>query len=495
MKVRILIVALLCLLHTAYAQSPNRVLMPKAMQADLSLLEGALTTMHPGLYRYQTPAQFASAVAKVRAQCTKPQTEHRFYILLAQLAEQIHCGHTYLNPLNLADTLAARFLPPTVLPFLFVVGDDNRFIITHNLTPDTCFAPGDELTSVNGIPTSRIIDSLLSISRSDGLNALGKKRHNLFQVPNNVDIYSPYDIFFPFFFGDSKDFLITLNPAKGKTRTTTVQGLTIKERAATYATKFGAAPTPEASFACQYPTPQTAYFKAGTFGFWNSKFPIEAYIDSVFKSIIANKAVQNLIIDIRENEGGNDDLANQILAYLATKPFGCQDAPRLCYRYLTLPDSLRPHLRTWSDDFYAPKAPALYTRNALGLYELKASETCVPIQPRAKHFSGKVYMLIGPNNSSATFEMAANFQAGAMGTLIGEPTGGTRQGLNGGKIFFLTLPNSHFQLDLPIQYYYHPGAPDTGVIPDVTVKTTRQSIAQGTDPALDYTLKLLQKKL
>jgi len=80
-----------------------------------------------------------------------------------------------------------------------------------------------------------------------------------------------------------------------------------------------------------------------------------------------------------------------------------------------------------------------------------------------------------------------------LGVIVGEPTGGTKRGLNGGQMFFLTLPNSKFEIDLPIVHYYHKGFPDEGVMPDYVVETTREAIQNDQDRQLSFTLKMLVK--
>lgn len=72
------------------------------------------------------------------------------------------------------------------------------------------------------------------------------------------------------------------------------------------------------------------------------------------------------------------------------------------------------------------------------------------IQPKAPRFRGKVRVLVGPVNSSATFQFALTMQESKLGTLVGQPTGGNRRGINGGAFYFLRLPNSGIEVDLPL---------------------------------------------
>lgn len=64
------------------------------------------------------------------------------------------------------------------MAFCFVI-IAKKFILTHNLSADTTLKKGTEITKINGINTSQIIDSLLQVSRADGKNAIGEKLRNI----------------------------------------------------------------------------------------------------------------------------------------------------------------------------------------------------------------------------------------------------------------------------------------------------------------------------
>jgi len=89
----------------------------------------------------------------------------------------------------------------------------------------------------------------------------------------------------------------------------------------------------------------------------------------------------------------------------------------------------------------------------------------------------------------ATFILAENCQANNYATLIGTETGGTKMGIPGGQIFFLTLPNSKIEVDIPlIGYYPETDFPDEGIMPDVVVPVKLEDYIKGIDNHLEYTL-------
>ncbi|RYE38547.1 MAG: hypothetical protein EOP48_26905, partial [Sphingobacteriales bacterium] len=100
--------------------------------------------------------------------------------------------------------------------------------------------------------------------------------------------------------------------------------------------------------------------------------------------------------------------------------------------------------------------------------------------------------LINATNSSSSFFMADILQQNKDLKLVGETTGGTKQGINGGQFFFLYLPSSGIEVDIPLVYQ----APikkrkDEGIQPNILIKTTTSDIAKGEDAQLNYILHRL----
>lgn len=68
---------------------------------------------------------------------------------------------------------------------------------------------------------------------------------------------------------------------------------------------------------------------------------------------------------------------------------------------------------------------------------------------------------------------------------MGQPTGGSQRGINGGAFFFLRLPNSGIEMDLPlIGTFPAKPMPDAGLTPDVQVVRTVDDLAEGRDAAM-----------
>lgn len=492
----LILILTLIILTNVFSQGRNLVLTPAQMQSDISILQSSWTNLHPGLYRYNTPLEVQSYFETLRLKCSNPFDERNFYLLLSQLARKVKCGHTFLNPLNLDSATQNRLLPAQVIPVFFQVVEGSKIIITHNLSGDKSIERGDEILAINNITSKRIIDSLLTVSRSDGNNAIGKQLQNINETPDEADSYSLFDIYFPLFFpSDPAVFNLSVkNISDNPNRNLIVNALSLTDRIDIFEKHFGEIPVAEKTWEYEIIDNETAYMKFGTFAFWNSDFNETKFVDSIFEDLSKRQGIQNLIIDIRNNEGG-DNTGDYILSYITSKTIGCDDPDRACYRYQSIPDSLLPYLSTWDNSFKKPKDPAKFKLNEIGLYEvISESQPCDYIKPKLNGFKKSTFLLTNAKNSSAGFEMARNFKTAKLGKIIGETTGGSQQGINGGEFFFLTLPNSGFEIDLPLIYNYHDQKKDKGIDPDYKVETTQMDLYKNKDAQLQFVLNMIRAK-
>jgi len=500
MKKYLILIIFIPIANFSKGQEISRTFYPSQLKEDISILKGALTTLHPGLYKYNTKQQIEKLLTDLNNEATKPLNEKDFYLLLAKFTEKIGCGHTYLNPLNLEENIPALYMPNKVLPFCFVI-IDRKFIITHNLSSDTTLKKGTEITKINGFTTSQIIDSLLQVSRADGKNAIGKKLTNIELVPEQVNRYNLTDIFLPLFFKSIKDdFVIETKSFENKITSSKINGVTTAQRGSVYKKRYGIVPKGENSLKVQMLNDSTCYFKIGTFSFFGEENPFTKIMDSLFLSLSNNKQIKNLILDLRTNEGGSTDARNSLLKYILPKDFEAKKyQERPFYSFLEVPKKLTPFLNTWDDSFFDPKPDSIFKKNEFGFYEdqsveSKNSKNFEDFKINGNNFKGNTYLMTSPVNSSAAFEFAWVFKQYKAGKIVGEKTGGTKQGLNGGRFFFLRLPYSRIEIDLPFIYQAHIGQPDEGISPDYNVTTSQQGIFSGQDTQLNFVLKLIEGK-
>lgn len=167
---------------------------------------------------------------------------------------------------------------------------------------------------------------------------------------------------------------------------------------------------------------------------------------------------------------------------------------RRLVRYRSVPMALVPYLDTWDPSFKNWGGAAQpYDERFFALHRGGDTDSNV-ITPEAPRYRGHVFILIGAANSSATFEFASRAKRAGIATLVGQATGGNRRGINGGAFFFLRLPNTGLEMDLPLIGQFPAGAePDSGLEPDVHVAATLADIASGRDIELEAVRTLLER--
>ncbi|QPC99743.1 S41 family peptidase [Qipengyuania soli] len=152
-------------------------------------------------------------------------------------------------------------------------------------------------------------------------------------------------------------------------------------------------------------------------------------------------------------------------------------------RYRRTPPELDQFLDTWDPSFRSIGEGAEDLGN--GFFELgrEATDTIPAVGPTLEL---PVAVLVGPTCSSATFSFARRAQEAGLVRLFGEQTGGNLRGINGGAYFFVRLPGSGLEFDVPlIANFPTTPQPDRGVLPDVEISPTVADIASGRDTCMD----------
>ena len=461
------------------------VFQPDVLQRDVDVLEAAYGALHPGLHRYLDDAALGAEYARLRSGFQTPQRLDQVYLALSAFASTVRCGHTYANFFNQGDTVTRLLLqrPRVPLQFRWI---DGEMVVIRDLGSGASLPPGTRVLALGGVASQRVLSELLVYARADGHNE-AKRVANMQRT--GVGRYEAFDVFYPLLFpaaaGDTLDATVVLPgmsaPAQVQLRMQPYQAPPEQQAAAV---------DPESSlqWRMQHPRPGVALLRMGSWSTYDvPKWDWRAYIERVFVDLVRDGA-SDLVIDLRGNEGGSS-VGEAIAAHLVARDIA-SPMPTRSVRYRRVADELRPYLSTWDKSFYDWGESA--TAAADGLYRLTRHDdeaTDMLIRPVSPRFKGRVWLLVGPDNSSATFEFASLVQAQGLGTLVGEPTGGNRRGINGGAFLFMTLPGTGIELDIPLIAQFAAGPqPDAGLVPDLAAAESAASIAQGSDVALEAVL-------
>jgi hypothetical protein len=463
----------------AAADAPARRLRAADLQADAALLRQAYEALHPGLYRYNTPAQMEAHFARLRRDFGRDQTLAEAFIALSRLTAAVRCGHTYPNFYNQSRAVQqALFERRDKLPVHFR-WIDGRMVVTRDLTPDGALPPGSEIVSIDGVRASDVLRTLLPYVRADGGN--DDKRVALLQVQGQ-DKYETFDVYRALLYPQASDTFVleVRRPGERDGRRVRVAAHDFAQR---QASRVASDESEDAGWRFTIGADGIATLVMPGWALYNSDWDWKAFIARAFAEIAARRP-RALVIDLRGNEGGLD-VGDEILPHLVERPLRLRTTPALV-RYRKVPEALAPALDTWDASFrdWGDKAlphDARYFRLARDAQERDATRG-TELRPRAPHFGGPVFVLVGADNSSATFGFAERVQQAGLARLVGQPTGGNRRGINGGAFFFLRLPRSGLEVDLPLIARF-PGdqLPDGGLQPDILVRPSAEDIVQGRD--------------
>jgi len=209
------------------------------------------------------------------------------------------------------------------------------------------------------------------------------------------------------------------------------------------------------------------YLKVNTFSSYSYRHSGIGYEDFLKKTFsrLKSESVGRLVVDIRDNGGGDDQYGALLFSYVAQKPFG----------YFK---------RVYKKD---------------GHSTVDIGHPCVQQQhPQADAFNGKVCLLINGRTFSTAADVASIFRSNKRAAIIGSETGGGYEGNTSGESERVELNNSHIRIQIPRWFYENAVVPvpqqHRGTIPDyVANKKTADLFDKSKDPELDLAFEMLSK--
>ncbi|MBX7043670.1 MAG: S41 family peptidase [Ignavibacteria bacterium] len=457
-------------------------------RADCNILISALKALHPGLYRYETEDRINEKYGKLVDMQEDNVSIREAFLRISEFLAHIKCGHTIANPYNQSDSIKALlFSGKDKLPFTFVL-IGKRMIVTEDVS-GAGIGRGAEVLEINGVKTESIVEQLLKYADGDGSND-GQRLYNM-RITGEGE-HEFFDIYFPLLFArESGKFRILYRDPESREGITemSVDAISREERKQLLSMKSGKKDLTD-EWKLETPAEGVSLLKFGTFVTYNSELDWKKLLSDHFGEI-NSRGSSDLIIDIRGNSGGTTEVAFEILSYISEQPLTLKSQRVVCYDIV--PDSLRQYLSTWDNSFYDRTASV--DRYDSRLFRLiDENSGTVNITPKENGFRGRVYLLVDEANSSATFILARLVREYKLGLLAGRATGGNLKGITGGNLFFLDLPNTGIEVDIPLITELTPAdTPDSGITPDIFIDQSVEDIAGGKDSGLQSLLGIIGK--
>ena len=466
-------------------------LTPEQLKEDIALFKTMVLDVHPGTYRYQTSESIAHHLAELDSICSQPISHTELFLALSKVAAAIQCDHTLVGPYNQSNLINSMIhYQKNKLPFTFK-WIDSKMVILENASESDLMKRGTIIESIDGTPTSRILASMIPYIAADG--ATDGNRINKLEIEGYDFRYNFFDMYYPLIFPDEDQVIeLEVSNSNGSSTKVSVNYITLDERFRILTDRYPEFPkNKDALWAFELLEDSIALLTINSFGAFGWKalsFDYKIYLSDVFKQI-EESDIKHLIIDIRKNNGGADEMAVELFSYLVAKPKPLERIGRT--RYITFPESLKSYVQTWSDNPWYYELKPDNSKPIDGYYDFKEKQKARRSDKTL--YKGNAYLLTSGANTSLAYYTASRFRLENLGTIIGQETGGNLRGINGGTILFLRLPNSEIEVDFPIRGEFSLAEkPNGGVKPDVEVHYEQKNIAENRDLELEQALALIK---
>jgi hypothetical protein len=452
---------------------------------DFQIARQALEEGHSGIYRYTKKTDLDRVFDATLKSIDRPMDVFEFYRVLAPAVAAIKCGHTSVS---LPDPTRKELNNSTPLLPLEVKVLDKRPYVFRDFSDLANPAgagsiAGKEIQSINSVPASRIIHTMLAAVGADGdvesaRDVRISEARFLSNLVSLLGLTSPYD-------------LIVSSPGSKQQQKIRLNGVElpklIEASKARYPQDDPSGPAGTLTFADDGKIAQMRILGFGGFVDTEKKKGLREFYKESFEAI-QTKGSRALIIDLRNNGGGEDELGQLLVSYLINEPFKYYDdlvinAMSFSFAKYTAGKLQIPENRV--------------EKRADGKVHAIGHPNWGIKQPNKPHFAGKVFILTNGGSFSTTSEFLSQAHFHKLATFIGEESGGGYYGNSSGFMPLLTLPNTKLTLRVPLMTYYMAVSgykqASHGVIPDYPVEHTIEDLIAGRDKDMELALKLARK--
>jgi hypothetical protein len=437
------------------AKSQNSISLSQ-QQEDFKIFKTGIDEMQPGTDWFITPARFNELCDSVYKSLSDNDNIFTFANKLRFCLASLKAAH---NGINLPDGVV--WTKTITLPFVLRYIDE-QLIIKVNCSPNQSIPSGSEIISINGKSVKEYSNEFLKYCFLNGKNtSLGYQQLGVnWEFSNLLKLLYPasnYDIeIIPFGKKEKVKVNIPIEP--------------IDTIAKYYKIQTGRAinnwnpNAPKLEYKIVDFNKKTGYLKIATFSSGDLGKKYKKELNDIFTQIKKDK-IENLIVDIRGNGGGDDDVEQYITSYFTAIPKDSSNANQYVksdkftlMKYVEGAGNLERDNKLFKAFLTNPysvvdKMPD--NRFKIKPELLLEDITEKPLMPNA--FRGNVYLLQNGNTFSAACTFAFRLKKliqkeGGFIKVIGEDNGYDADAgvASGGYYLNLVLPNSKIKVRIPI---------------------------------------------
>jgi hypothetical protein len=449
------------LLMKAQIPDYNKILSPQELCSDFDSLKTVMESVHPDIF-YAFPKTVAEAkFDSIRSHLNKPMTVFQFNQSVKPYVTLFKDGHTSLS-------YSWRFWQQSDLklfPYKVKIDKQNfEVTIKRNSAAHAPVIPvSSQITHINGMSIEHIILNMRKYICAESDNYLMSSMENEFSQL----LWEAFNF--------ANDFFITYITPESVSQDITVTGATTHE-----ISKQEEETTASQDYSWRILTDNNSCLLE--FNSFNNPAKFDSLLVNMFTEI-KEKNIEDLIIDLRNNGGGNSILGDEFLQYIAKEPFSMFGPTTV---------KISPYLKSFIRKFRnADYYKTLSDDNIDSLLNKPdgleyASVELTSLRNNPLRYTGNVYALISGITFSSASDFAWVLKHYGIATLIGEETGGLITCY--GDVLSYKLPHSGLTLGVSYKKFYGIGASDEdnhGVMPDFVIDS---------DKAFDYTINLIKNK-
>ena len=444
---------------------------PGLLQEDFRIFRSALEEGHSGIYRYTPKPELDRAFDTAVQQVVRPMSALEFYRLLAPVVAKIKCGHTAVLPPRGVQEAMAKTIP--LFPFDVEVLDGKVYTLREYM-PDQQHLTGLEVRAINGVPIERILRTMIAAMPGDGDSETVR--------PWRIGHGGAFPRLLYSLAGIESPFVIEFrDPASGTERKARLSGVRGDFRETIGPVRYPRDQKPDSAA-------DEKFLDSGRIAVLTIRQFAGAaggrFLDDAFDQIRRHGS-SSLIIDVRNNSGGADELGKKLLSFLVDQPF----------QYY---DDLVLNAREFSFSRYVEGGggvipESMLERRADGKFHNIQHPNWGLQQPSQPHFAGQVLALMNGGSFSTTCEFLSHLHSRKRATFIGEEAAGGYYGNTSGRMPTVVLPSSKVAVRVPLQTYYlavKGGDPRRSILPDVEIKPGIKDLLAGSDPIMAKALEL-----
>mgnify|MGYP001555011529 CR=1 FL=1 len=411
-----------------------------AMQLDLDFWLATLTEVHPDPYTKIERSRFLAEFAAAREALPEHADALYFYATLQRLAARLQDSHTRVH-----HPESSRAYNDAWWPIQVAVRDGRLFVERT----ERGLVRGTELLSVNQWSAARLLQGGAALSNAETSTAAQHDAPWAFSVVLwEAGIRGPFSV--------------RGRLPSGATVSALVEGIVPYEAEAE-------AEAESEDFSLSWPEHDVALL---TLRAMTDVDGFASFVESAVEQLAAKHA-RALIVDLRENSGGNTEVGERLLERVTAKPYTMVGEKhwRVSKQY-----QARAHYQEYLD---AKPGTTLHFR-------WKAEAPSVV----SARYDGPVCFLIGPNTVSSAMMLANAVEDFDLGLLIGEPTSSPPNYF--GEVYRFDLPRTKLRAQSSVARFVRANgnADDPNPVqPDIRVSATLEQWARGDDAVLARALE------